>query len=55
MFATEAAEDRNDHFIFRSSDGTLWFDRNGNLAGGRFVLAVLGAGAELTSDDIFIV
>ena len=48
------AQDANDHFIFRTTDATLWFDANGNAAGGLTLLADLQAGATVTAADILI-
>ncbi|MGB8813724.1 MAG: calcium-binding protein [Paracoccaceae bacterium] len=49
------AQDQDDRFIFRTGDATLWFDSNGNLAGGLTLLADLQAGALLTATDIVLV
>jgi len=49
------AQDANDRFIFRTTDQTLWFDSNGNGAGGLVLMADLQAGAVVTSADIMIV
>lgn len=53
--ADNVAQDADDRFIFRSTDATLWFDANGNLAGGLTFLADLQDGAVLTSADILLV
>jgi Ca2+-binding RTX toxin-like protein len=53
--ADNLAQDANDRFIFRTTDATLWFDINGNAAGGRFLLADLQAGAAVTAADILLV
>jgi Ca2+-binding RTX toxin-like protein len=48
------AQDSNDRFIFRTSDKTLWFDANGNGAGGLTLMADLQASATVTVGDILI-
>jgi len=48
------AQDANDRFIFRTTDQTLWFDSNGNGAGGLVLMADLQPGAVVTSADILI-
>ena len=53
--ADNLAQDANDRFIFRTTDQTLWFDSNGNGAGGLVLMADLQAGAVVTSADIMIV
>jgi len=53
--ADNLAQDANDRFIFRTTDHTLWFDSNGNGAGGLVLMADLQAGAVVTSADIMIV
>lgn len=52
--ADNLAQDLNDRFIFRTTDKTLWFDRNGSADGGLSLVADLDAGARLTSADILI-
>jgi serralysin len=53
--ADNLAQDSNDRFIFRTTDTTLWFDSNGNGAGGLTMIADLQAGATLSaSTDIYI-
>ena len=46
------ASDASDHFIFRSRDGTLWYDSNGNGARGAVLIADLQDGAMLTAASI---
>jgi len=58
QFVTRAdnlAQDADDRFIFRTTDQTLWFDANGNAAGGLTMVADLQAGAVLTHLDILLV
>jgi Ca2+-binding RTX toxin-like protein len=50
------AGDANDRFIFRTSDTTLWFDRDGTGSAFQSVLiADLQSGAVLTAGDIYII
>jgi len=49
------AQDADDRFIFRTTDATLWFDANGNAAGGLTMLADLQAGAVVSAGDIVLV
>jgi Ca2+-binding RTX toxin-like protein len=53
--ADNVAQDADDRFIFRTTDTTLWFDANGNAAGGLSLLADLQAGATLTAADFLLV
>jgi Ca2+-binding RTX toxin-like protein len=48
--ADTLAQDADDRFIFRTTDATLWFDVNGNLAGGLTQIADLQAGAVVTAE-----
>lgn len=52
--ADNLAQDANDRFIFRTTDHTLWFDANGNAAGGLTLVADLQAAATVTAADILI-
>ena len=52
--ADNIAQDGNDRFIFRTTDQTLWFDANGNVAGGLMLVADLQTGATVTAGDILI-
>ena len=52
--ADNLAQDSDDRFIFRTTDQTLWFDSNGNLAGGLLLVADLQASAVVTAADILI-
>ncbi len=52
--ADNIAQDSNDRFIFRTTDQTLWFDANGNVAGGLTLVADLQTGATVTTADILI-
>jgi Ca2+-binding RTX toxin-like protein len=53
--ADNLAQDLNDRFIFRSPDQTLWFDSNGNQAGGLTLVAELQTGAVVTAGDILLI
>jgi Ca2+-binding RTX toxin-like protein len=53
--ADNLAQDADDRFIFRTTDKTLWFDANGNVAGGLTLLAHLPTGAVVTAADILLV
>ena len=52
--ADNLAQDGDDRFIFRTTDQTLWFDGNGNGAGGLLLVADLQTGALVTAADILI-
>jgi Ca2+-binding RTX toxin-like protein len=53
--SSNVAKDSNDHFIYRTTDDTLWFDANGNKKGGLYLIADLEKNFKLTVDDIQIV
>ncbi len=54
--ADNHAQDANDHFIFRTTDKTLWFDANGSAAGGLTLLADLqNTAPTLTATDILLI
>ncbi len=56
LISTKAvARDASDHFIFRTTDKTLWFDADG--AGGRAAILVadLQAGASMTAADLLFI
>ena len=53
--ASNAALTSSVRFIFRTSDQTLWFDSNGNVAGGLYLLADLQVDADVTRADILLV
>ncbi|WP_281070797.1 hypothetical protein [Oceaniglobus trochenteri] len=50
-----AAVDANDRFIFDQASGQLWFDGNGNAAGGQELIAIFEQDATVSASDIFIV
>jgi Ca2+-binding RTX toxin-like protein len=49
------AQDANDRFIFRTTDDTLWFDKNGSGAGGLTKIADLSNNFALHASDIDII
>jgi Ca2+-binding RTX toxin-like protein len=49
------AVDRDDYFIFRTTDDTLWFDADGSGARAAVLLARLSNGYDLKASDIYIV
>ncbi len=49
------AQDASDHFIFCSTTTMLWYDADGNGAGGQVLIADLQAGASLTAADIVFI
>jgi serralysin len=51
----DAAHDNSDHFIFNASTHVLWFDSNGNAAGGMSKIATLSNGYELAPSDILLI
>ncbi len=51
---TNVATDANDLFIFRTTDQTLWFDRDGSGALAPLMMADLQTGATMTNADIVI-
>lgn len=53
--ADNVAQDANDRFIFNTATHTLWFDVNGNGAGGLTLLATLQASAVLSAADILLI
>jgi serralysin len=52
---TGVAHDADDRFIFNTTDDTLWYDSNGNAAGGAFKMADMNIAFNLTAADIVIV
>ena len=48
------AQDGNDRFIFDTVKTELWYDRNGDRAGGLTLLADFQPGAVMTAGDIFL-
>ena len=50
-----AAADANDYIIYNSANGALYYDSNGNAAGGSTLIAMIGANHALTSADFLVV
>jgi Ca2+-binding RTX toxin-like protein len=50
-----AAADANDYIIYNSANGALYYDSNGNAAGGSTLIAMIGANHALTNQDFLIV
>lgn len=48
------ALDASDHFLFRTTDATLWFDRDGSGQAAAVLVADLQAGATLGAADILL-
>lgn len=48
------ADENSVRFIFRTTDETLWFDKNGERAGGLKLIADLQGSADLTHHDILL-
>ncbi len=53
--AGNQAQDRNDRFIFRTGDETLWFDRDGKGGAGPVLIADFSDGVRLTANDIVLI
>jgi Ca2+-binding RTX toxin-like protein len=51
---TKFAQDADDHFIFRTTDATLWFDQDGSGLAAPVLIADLQAGAAMTNTDLII-
>jgi serralysin len=49
-----AAADANDHIIYNSATGAVFYDSNGNAAGSAVQIATLSAGLALTSADFLV-
>ncbi len=52
---TNAALDSNDRFIFRTTDGTLWCDKDGNGSKAAVMVANLQDDAVLVVDDLWLI
>ncbi len=51
---TNQAQDRNDRFIFRTGDETLWFDADGKGGKGPVLIADFADGVRLTAEDFVL-
>ena len=54
LFESTTPRDANDYFIFRRSDSTLWFDRDGYFSGAAIMIADLPDGTELVNLDVIL-
>ncbi|WP_160381732.1 calcium-binding protein [Pseudooceanicola pacificus] len=54
QFATGAAGDANDHVIYAAATGRLYYDANGNAAGGLTLLAEIAGAPVLTAADFLV-
>ena len=50
-----SARGNDDAFVYDTDDGRLFFDSNGQAAGGQTLIAVLQGGPQLDDDDFLIV
>jgi serralysin len=50
-----AAGDADDRIIYNSSTGALFYDSNGNAAGGSVQIATLTSSLALTNNDFWII
>ena len=55
FFKGAAAHDATDRIIYNSANGKLFFDNNGNAAGGAIHFATLKPGLDLTNADFVVV
>lgn len=55
FFAGTAAHDANDHIIYNKATGALYYDSNGNAAGGQVQIATIGNHAVMTNADFLII
>jgi Ca2+-binding RTX toxin-like protein len=55
FFAGAAARDADDHVIYHRSTGNLFYDSNGNLAGGMTLLATIATKPLLTAGDFVVI
>jgi len=49
------AKDANDFVGYNSKTGDLWYDANGNAAGGQVAFANIGAHKTITSLDLYVI
>ncbi len=49
------ALDGNDHLLYDSASGRIYFDANGNVAGERILFAIVDAGTVLSAADFFVI
>ena len=53
--AGAAAADANDYIVYNHANGDLFYDTNGNVAGGATLLAVLTNKPVLAADDFAVI
>ncbi|MDQ6435690.1 calcium-binding protein [Mesorhizobium sp. LHD-90] len=53
--ASGTAADANDRIIYETDTGNLFYDTNGNAAGGSTLFATLDAGLGITNADFFVI
>jgi hypothetical protein len=53
--ATGQAQDADDRIIYETDSGCVFYDSNGNAAGGNFLFADLDPGLAITNDDFVLV
>ena len=49
------AQSASDHLFYNTTNGSLWYDSNGNAAGGVVEIANLGPGLKLTASNFTVV
>ncbi|MDW9596686.1 calcium-binding protein [Sinorhizobium meliloti] len=52
---TGVASDADDRMIYETDTGNIYYDSNGNAAGGRVHIAIVGANLGITAADFFVV
>ena len=55
FFAGAAAHDADDRIVYNKTNGTVWYDFNGNLAGGSTLLASITNRPTLTFADFVVI
>ena len=55
FYAGAHAHDSNDHILYQQSTGKVFYDSNGDAAGGRTLFAILDNTPHLHYDDIFVI
>ncbi|WP_394887538.1 hypothetical protein ACG873_21790 [Mesorhizobium sp. AaZ16] len=53
--ASGLAQDADDRIIYNSANGQVYYDSNGNAAGGNFLFADLASGLAVTNADFLVV
>ena len=52
--ATGMAVDGNDYFVYKTTDNTLYYDKDGGGPGAPVKLALIGNGVKLRAEDILV-